>query len=440
MLRITISTDAQAAAQYYTQGLTRANYYAHDHAITGQWFGRGAARLGLSGAVEKKHFRALIDNRHPFTGEQLTPRQSRKSGSKKKRRVAYDCTFNAPKSLTLLYEYTRDERLLEAFKSSVRSTMEQMELDARTQSGAGETKKTPFTGNLIWAEFIDFEARPVRREPTPAEAGDDEEITDPHLHAHCVVSGQTWVEDEDRWKALWFSRIKASGAFYEAAFHARLSKAVRELGYDTMPVQGGRWWEIAGISRRLREKFSLCTREIDEYANEVGVIGDKNRDGLGALTRSKKSASGVTLEDLRAKWRARLTAEDIAELEAAGRSGGQDRISSGDAIRFALDKALERSSAAERNDFLIDALRFGMGYVTLEDLEDTLILMEAEGQVIAAERNERTWITTPDVAEEEKALCEAVRDGTGTCEPFKTGHEFKPIIGENGQSFTLSEV
>lgn len=432
MLRITISTDAKAAAQYYTQGLTRANYYAHDHAISGQWLGRGAARLGLSGTVEKKHFKALIDNQHPFTGEQLTPRQSRKPGSKKKRRVAYDRTFNAPKSLTLLYEYTRDERLLDAFRSSVRATMEQVERDARTQSGAGEMKKTPFTGNLTWAEFIDFEARPVQ--------DDKEEITDPHLHAHCVVAGQTWVEDEERWKALWFSRIKASGAFYEAAFHARLSKAVRDLGYDTVPVQGGRWWEIAGISRRLREKFSLRTREIDEYANEFGITGDRNRDGLGARTRGRKATAGVTLGELRRQWRARLTDEDIAELEAAGRSGDQERITAGDALRFALDKALERSSAAERNDLLIDALRFGMGHVTLEELEDTLMLMEAEGQVMAAERNERTWLTTPGVAEEEQALCKAVREGMGTCAPFKPGHVFEPIAGEDGRLFELSEA
>ena len=51
-----ISSGAQA---YYTQGLTRQDYYSEGQDITGQWHGRAAAMLGLSGDVTEHAFAAL---------------------------------------------------------------------------------------------------------------------------------------------------------------------------------------------------------------------------------------------------------------------------------------------------------------------------------------------------------------------------------------------
>jgi len=46
---------------------------------------------------------SLCDNRTPETGEQLTPRM------KADRRVLYDFTFDAPKSVTLAHELGQDK-------------------------------------------------------------------------------------------------------------------------------------------------------------------------------------------------------------------------------------------------------------------------------------------------------------------------------------------
>ena len=42
--------------------------------IVGQWGGKASDRLDLVGEVLRQHFERLCDNRHPFTGEQLTAR------------------------------------------------------------------------------------------------------------------------------------------------------------------------------------------------------------------------------------------------------------------------------------------------------------------------------------------------------------------------------
>ena len=109
MLFINPATDTKAAKDYFTEHLSRSDYYLRDaQEIAGEWHGRGAELLGLSGQVDKESYFRLCENIDPATGEQLTPR------TKAERRVLYDFTFDAPKSVTLAYELGGDERILDA--------------------------------------------------------------------------------------------------------------------------------------------------------------------------------------------------------------------------------------------------------------------------------------------------------------------------------------
>ena len=60
----------------------------------GQWQGRGAAELGLSGSVDGSQLHAVLDGRHPPSGAEL-----RRAGSV----AAFDVTFSAPKSASVLF-------------------------------------------------------------------------------------------------------------------------------------------------------------------------------------------------------------------------------------------------------------------------------------------------------------------------------------------------
>ena len=83
--------------------------YSEGQELIGVWRGQAAARLGPFGQVERAPWDALCDNRDPTTHETLTVRR------KADRRVGYDFNFHVPKSVSLLYGLTRDERLLEVF-------------------------------------------------------------------------------------------------------------------------------------------------------------------------------------------------------------------------------------------------------------------------------------------------------------------------------------
>ena len=206
MLRVVASVSAGQAKQYYTQGLSREDYYSEGQEVIGQWQGLGAERLGLSGRVDQRSFDALADNLKPGSDESLTPR------TKENRRVGYDFNFHCPKSVSVVYEQNRDERIFGAFKMSVTETMQELETDMKTRVRVRGENSDRNTGNLVWAEFHHFTARPVKG------------IPDPHLHAHCFAFNATWDNVEQRWKAGEFGDLKRDAPYYEAAFHARFAK------------------------------------------------------------------------------------------------------------------------------------------------------------------------------------------------------------------------
>ena len=69
MLNVTPQRSPEAAKSYFA----KSDYLSEGQELVGNWGGKGAALLGLSGTVEKKAFDRLCDNLHPQTGRPLTP-------------------------------------------------------------------------------------------------------------------------------------------------------------------------------------------------------------------------------------------------------------------------------------------------------------------------------------------------------------------------------
>jgi conjugative relaxase-like TrwC/TraI family protein len=85
---------------YEAQAAARAeDYYAGRGESPAQWRGTGAVRLGLGrgGRVERKQFMALMQGRHPLTGEVLRAMGTRSTVA------GLDLTFSAPKSVRVLF-------------------------------------------------------------------------------------------------------------------------------------------------------------------------------------------------------------------------------------------------------------------------------------------------------------------------------------------------
>ena len=79
------------------------DYFLGDGEAPGVWHGRSAAALGLYGVVDAEPLRRLVEVFHPLTGEELL------SGSRPRRVHAFDATFSAPKSVSLLWAFGTEE-------------------------------------------------------------------------------------------------------------------------------------------------------------------------------------------------------------------------------------------------------------------------------------------------------------------------------------------
>ncbi len=401
MLRIIENSHAAGAKGYYST----SDYYTEGKELAGVWRGKGAERLGLFGEINKEDWDALCDNLNPETGTKLTVRQ------KANRRIGYDLNFHVPKSVSVLYGLTGDEQILEAFKDSVGETMREMESEMKTRVRKGKDAEKGndgdrITGNMVWGEYVHTTARPVNGEP------------DPHLHAHCFAFNVTYDHVESRWKAGQFADLKRDAPYFEAVFHAKLSKKVADLGLPVERTKHG--WEIAGVPRSVIDRFSRRTTQIEKVAEANGVTSAKEKGELGARTRQKK-AKHLSAAELQKVWENALRPEEQrAMAEVTGKIGTKpvlaDKDAAQHAVQHAADHIFERRSVVVEREFLREALRHGVGSATPGAISDQTKRL----QLISAEHEGRTMLTSREVLAEESAMLDIARKGRGACTPLGT--------------------
>ncbi len=407
MLRIRAFTSASDAKRYFNESLSPGDYFTRGQELQGQWAGRGAERLGLAGAVDKLAFHRLCDNLRPSTGERLTLRTNQN------RRVAYDIGFSVPKSVSALFELTGDERILEAFRQSVRETMTRhMEPEMQTRvrkRGAFENRQT---GEMVWADFVHRTGRPV------------DGVPDPQLHCHVFAFNATFDSKENAWKAGDFVGLKTDAPFFEAIQQSILGTKLVEMGYLIRHKAKG--WEVEGVEQLTIDAFSRRTRQIESVAQELGVTDPDRKGELGARTRAKK-AQNLSMEELRSNWESRITASERAALwqayeQSQDRTGtSQSKGTPDEALAFALEDLLERVSVVHERQLLTAALKHSIGDVGIDDLQSSLQAAVAEGRVLRRELDGRVLLTTPEVIAEERRMLAAAREGRGQFDPIKSG-------------------
>ncbi|MGH9166253.1 MAG: MobF family relaxase [Acidimicrobiia bacterium] len=320
---------AKAAKDYYLRKLgeisPREDYYLRGGTATGRWVGQGAADLGLEATVSAEELVRLFDGQHPATGEHLGRRLCRD------RVAAWDLTFSADKSVSLLWALGDDEtrrQVLEGFGEATSQALSYLESVASSTRGA---RRVPILDAQGCPVLNDDGTPRYRTEtwsiPTPGYvAVSFTEFTsradDPQLHTHVVVGNRVKGTD-GVWRALdgrqLYRHQLAAGYLHEAVLRRELT--VR-LGVRWQQVERG-MADIEGFTRDQVEAFSRRRQELEAWREEQGLAASPAAREVATLaTRSPKADH--PLETLLPGWQERardvgLTPERITRILHRGR-------------------------------------------------------------------------------------------------------------------------
>ena len=318
-------------------GRDRARYYLSDLARElpvsepGRWVGTAAAGLGLEGPLDEAAFERMLHGRHPAT--------DRTMGSGRTTVTAFDLTFSAPKSASVVFALGGDaatRHVVAAHGEAVAGALTYLERHGVTAvRRSGPESAVLATEGIVGGQFT----HAVNRNG------------DPHLHSHVVMANLVHGVD-GRWSACDWRGLdahrRAASAVYDAQLRAGLVSALG-VRWSGPP---GRSVEIVGVGPELLGEFSSRGADIRRHIHEVGVRSRRAALVAWAVTRPAKPP-GVAHHDAVAEWEHRARAAggppELAVGERRPRSvaaGGQQL----DEHRYASVIAQGTPGGARRRD------------------------------------------------------------------------------------------
>jgi conjugative relaxase-like TrwC/TraI family protein len=439
MLSVATVRSAKGAAAYFAAD----NYYTAGEAETsGEWFGKGAEALGLSGTVDKEAFEALLKGSLP-DGAQV--------GAPERHRAGIDLTFSMPKSWSLLALVGGDRRIIEAYREAVKETLAWAEKEAaETRMEVKGREKVVATGNLVGALF----------------EHDTSREQEPQAHLHAVIANVTQGPD-GKWRALHNDKLWSLNTLFNSMTMASFRNKIEGLGYAVGERSKHGNFEAAGIARNAIMAFSTRRQQI---LAKVAELTHRTPEALHAatlMTRSKK-APVADRDALYASWRetARQVGLDLPSMveqawdpSASGETGwsrivegigkaalrgrafaaafaerlgappldpyvparihlkSEHEIAAAHAVASAVRHLEQREAAFAKTDIYKTALDFGLP-VAMPAIERSVSrLVRANLLIPGTGRDDRMMTTAQGIAAEHRILA-AVEAGRGHGVPF----------------------
>lgn len=293
MLSVATVRSAKGAAGYFAAD----NYYtAGSPEAAGEWFGNGAERLGLAGAVDQASFEAVLAGTLP-NGVQL--------GSVERHRAGIDLTFSLPKSWSLLALVGGDRRIVQAYREAVKDTLRWAEKNAtatrRIENGRDVVVRTD---NLVVALF----------------GHDTSRAQDPQLHLHAVVANATQGPD-GKWRVLHNDKLWSLNTLLNGIAMAGFRERVEALGCRIGEVGKHGNFEAAGIPREALMAFSTRRQQVLAKAAEIGAKSPRAMHAATLMTRPRKA----TEPDRAVMWAAWRESAVAAGLDLPAMVAAADR-------------------------------------------------------------------------------------------------------------------
>ena len=402
--------NRNAATTYFDEHLSHNDYYTEKETQAGYWIGQGAQKLGLKPGetVTREAFLRLCDNLHPETGSKLTQVHLQD------RRIFFDFTCSAPKSVSILAVTMDDKRIVQAHREAAAVALKELEAFAGTRVRKDGAMTDRTTGSLVGAAFQHTSSRAL----------------DPQLHTHFTLFNATFDPEEERWKALQTSGMFGAIHYGTAVYRNELAARLHRLGYDTRQTAHG--FEIEGVKPELIVRFSKRAQQRNAaVAREEKKLGRKltNDEVSHVVHQSRpRKRKDVSERDVRAAqldeigfFEKRARRAVVAQAQGE-RKDFRETVHLGAAMDHAIEHAFSRQSVAPEHALLEAALVKGCGQVELPELKrafaqsDRLVHVGAE-------------FSTKEILKTELTMIRAVNDGLNAVAPIAPRFEVSAKLG-----------
>jgi len=399
------------AEGYFDEHLAQNDYYAAGEIRPGQWIGVGAERLGLNNAVTRDQFHALCENQNPNDGKRLTLRQEKTN----QRRVFYDFTCSAPKSVSVLAVTMDDDRLVSAHEEATRIAFRELETFAATRVRKQGSQRDRTTGNLVAAAFTHTSSRAL----------------DPLLHTHLTVFNATFDETEKRWKALQAGGMYDAIRYGTAVYRNELAKRVQQIGYHIRPAKHG--FEIEGVSDAVLKRFSKRSQQRDavvrELEEKLGRKLSNNAIALAVHQSRAKKIKGISTAEVREQQLAQLQPDEFQALQKLTTSVQPVRQvrrfePENQALNYAVAHVFERKSVVPEHELMGVALAQHPGELDLPALKEAA---KYSDQLVKTERG----LSTPQILATELDLIQTVNAACDAVAPIHPAYKPADWLGED---------
>ena len=224
------------------------------HRTANRWHGGGAEALGLPERVSRRRFVALLEGHVPGTDIRL----GRVVDGEHQHRPGWDCTFSAPKSVSLEALLHDNKAVMRAHDASVRAALDWIEaefLQTRGYDPATGRRPRVKADGLVAATFRHVASR----------------NNDPQLHTHAVIANMT-RNAAGEWRSVEPTLLQRNRRLIGAWYRNDLARRLGEMGYVLVPTQVGGLpsFELAGYSPAMLEAFSTRRRDILDYMADKG--------------------------------------------------------------------------------------------------------------------------------------------------------------------------
>lgn len=397
MLSMFAIKSSQAAGSYYGQD----NYYTKQEGLDNSlWFGKGADAQQLDGKIKLADFTEKLEG--VVDGQQLGRIVKDEKGEQVVlHRPAYDMTFSAPKSVSIMSEVYGDSELREAHERAVQKTLSYVESNLiQTRKMVDGEIQYQNTGSMTVAMFQHDTSREL----------------DPQTHTHALVMNMT--QDQDgKWRSIESKKIFESQSVIGAMYTSELAKQVKDLGYEIEVTDNRGNFEIKGITRDQIEHFSQRRAQIEAALNEQGLTVSKadasQREEATLNSRTRKT--DVERSDLEVDWKERaqrigLDGEQI-KLDAMRTRQGIKDVEMSDqfntdhnpqheikaeqnqarqSLKFALAHLTEREAVIDQQSIYTTAIAHGVGKTTATEIFNEFNKLKEEGEIVALNNNQYT--------------------------------------------------